>query len=34
MDVKPQYYNLINKLAGGKSEFSKAEQETLGINRI
>ena len=31
MDVKPQYYNIINKLAGGKSEFSKAEQETLGI---
>lgn len=31
MDVRPQYYNIINKLAGGKSEFSKAEQETLGI---
>jgi segregation and condensation protein B len=31
MDVRPQYYNIINKIAGGKSEFSKAEQETLGI---
>jgi segregation and condensation protein B len=31
MDVRPQYYNIINKLAGGRSEFSKAEQETLGI---
>lgn len=31
MDVKPAYYNLINKLAGGRSEFTKAEQETLGI---
>ena len=31
MDVRSQYYNIINKLAGGKSEFSKAEQETLGI---
>jgi len=31
MDVRPQYYNIINKLAGGKSEFTKAEQETLGI---
>ncbi len=31
MDVKPEYHNIINKLAGGKSEFSKAEQETLGI---
>jgi len=31
MDVKSEYYYLINKLAGGKSEFSKAEQETLGI---
>ncbi|NMB66751.1 SMC-Scp complex subunit ScpB [Candidatus Woesearchaeota archaeon] len=31
MDVKPEYYYIINKLAGGKSEFSKAEQETLGI---
>jgi segregation and condensation protein B len=31
MDVRSQYYNIINKLAGGKSEFTKAEQETLGI---
>jgi segregation and condensation protein B len=31
MDVRPQYYTIINRLAGGKSEFSKAEQETLGI---
>jgi len=31
MDVKPAYHNIINKLAGGKSEFSKAEQETLAI---
>jgi segregation and condensation protein B len=31
MDVKPAYQNIINKLAGGKSEFSKAEQETLAI---
>ena len=31
MDVRPAFYNIINKLAGGKSEFSKAEQETLGI---
>jgi len=31
MDVRPQFHNLINKLAGGRSEFTKAEQETLGI---
>ncbi len=31
MDVKPQYYSIINKLASGRSEFSKAEQETLSI---
>jgi len=31
MDVRPQYYGIINKVAGGRSEFSKAEQETLGI---
>ena len=31
MDVRPQYHNIINKLAGGRSEFSKAERETLGI---
>ncbi len=31
MDVRPQYYHIINRVAGGRSEFSKAEQETLGI---
>lgn len=31
MDVRPAYYGIINKLAGGRSEFTKAEQETLGI---
>lgn len=31
MDVRQQYHNIINKLAGGKSEFTKAEQETLAI---
>ena len=31
MDVKPQFHGIINKLAGGRSEFSKAEQETLAI---
>ncbi len=31
MDVKPDYTYLINKLATGSSEFSKAEQETLAI---
>jgi len=31
MDVRPQYYKIINKVAGGRSEFTKAEQETLGI---
>jgi segregation and condensation protein B len=31
MDVRPQFHNMINKLAGGRSEFTKAEQETLGI---
>lgn len=31
MDVKPQYTHLINKLASGSTEFSKAEQETLAI---
>jgi len=31
MDVKPEYSNIINKLATGSSEFSKAEQETLAI---
>lgn len=31
MDVRLEYQNIINKLAGGKSEFTKAEQETLAI---
>ncbi len=31
MDVKPNYVYLINKLATGNAEFSKAEQETLAI---
>ncbi|MCK9595750.1 SMC-Scp complex subunit ScpB [Candidatus Pacearchaeota archaeon] len=31
MDVRPAHHHIINKIAGGKSEFSKAEQETLGI---
>ena len=31
MDVKPEYSDIINKLATGRSEFSKAEQETLAI---
>jgi segregation and condensation protein B len=31
MDVRKDYSFIINKLATGKSEFSKAEQETLAI---
>lgn len=31
MDVRAQYHGIINKVAGGRLEFSKAEQETLGI---
>ena len=31
MDVKADYIYLINKLATGSAEFSKAEQETLAI---
>ena len=31
MDVRREYHNVINKLATGSSEFSKAEQETLAI---
>jgi len=31
MDVKAEYTYIINKLATGSSEFSKAEQETLAI---
>lgn len=31
MDVKPEFYSLVNKLITGKAEFTKAEQETLAI---
>lgn len=31
MDVAPEYANMVNRLATGSSEFSKAEQETLAI---
>lgn len=31
MDVSEEYAWIVNKLAGGNSEFSKAEQETLAI---
>ena len=31
MNVKKEYSHVINKLATGKSEFSRAEQETLAI---
>jgi len=31
MDVKSQYSHLVNKLATGQTEFTKAEQETLAI---
>jgi segregation and condensation protein B len=31
MDVAPDYIWMINRLAGGSSEFTKAEQETLAI---
>jgi len=31
MDVKQEFSGLVNRLAGGSSEFSKAEQETLAI---
>ena len=31
MDVKQEYSNIINKIATGQAEFSKAEQETLAI---
>ena len=31
MDVRPEYHHIINKLAGGRSKFTKAEQETLAI---
>ena len=31
MDVKQQFSGIVNKLAAGSSEFTKAEQETLAI---
>ncbi len=31
MDVRQEYSSIINKLATGSSEFTKAEQETFGI---
>jgi segregation and condensation protein B len=31
MDIAEQYHYLINKLATGDAEFTKAEQETLAI---
>ena len=31
MDVKQEYVNMVNKLATGTSEFTKAEQETLAV---
>lgn len=31
MDIKPEFTSLINKLASGEAEFTKAEQETLAI---
>ncbi len=31
MDVSSEYTGIVNRLAGGASEFSRAEQETLAI---
>ncbi|GIU68318.1 MAG: SMC-Scp complex subunit ScpB [Candidatus Pacearchaeota archaeon] len=31
MDVKQEFYYLVNRLASGSEEFSKAEKETLAI---
>lgn len=31
MDIKREYFSMINKLATGSAEFSRAEQETLAI---
>lgn len=31
MDVKAEYREIVNRLASGSNEFSKAEQETLAI---
>jgi segregation and condensation protein B len=31
MDIKQEHFNMINRLATGNAEFTKAEQETLAI---
>ena len=31
MDVKPDFVEMVNRLATGTAEFSKAEQETLAV---
>ena len=31
MDVRQEYVSIINKVATGSAEFSKAEQETLAV---
>ncbi len=31
MDVREEYHKMINKMATGEAEFSKAEQETLAV---
>jgi len=31
MDTRQEYFDMINKIATGKAEFTKAEQETLAI---
>ncbi len=31
MDIKQEYFDMINKIATGKAEFTRAEQETLAI---
>jgi len=31
MDVKKEFYSLVNKIVTGQTEFTKAEQETLAI---
>jgi segregation and condensation protein B len=31
MDIKHEYFDMINRLATGSAEFTKAEQETLAI---
>ena len=31
MDVRPDFHNVVNKLATGSEEFTRAEQETLAL---